>query len=146
MKAAGSNTIRIAFLVKGNGIEAAGNPMSKIRLTKAQQWMPKAQRYATWKAHVLNTALAAMRGAPEYPMMIRNLGTLGKPFSTKKHIRGHMSVRIRFSDDTHGDPEGVFGSIADALFKQDKYLDGAFEGEMVRGCGEVDVVITLKEI
>lgn len=54
-----------------------------------------------------------------------------------------MDLVIRWADDAHGDPENCFGSIADALFSQDKYLYGSMRPASPDGCGEVEVTITL---
>lgn len=58
-----------------------------------------------------------------------------------------MSINIFWADNTHGDPENVFGSIADSVFFQDKYLDGSFISQMsATKEGRVDIIINLKEI
>lgn len=59
-----------------------------------------------------------------------------------------MRLFIRWANDAHGDPEGVFGSIADALFIQDKYLAIAgvdFDPEPC-GKGSVEIEVTLEEL
>lgn len=39
-----------------------------------------------------------------------------------------MQISIFWNKGNHGDAENVFGSIADSLFSQDKWLDGSFKG------------------
>jgi len=58
-------------------------------------------------------------------------------------MRAKMAIVIRWKNNAHGDAENIFGSIADALFSQDKWLDGSFEGKVSDdGAGYVDVCIT----
>ena len=58
-----------------------------------------------------------------------------------------MDLTIRWKHNAHGDPENIFGSIADSLFFQDKDLDGSFESAVSEdGHGLVEVVITLINI
>ncbi len=58
-----------------------------------------------------------------------------------------MSILIHWMGHSHGDPENIFGSIADALFSQDKYLAGEFDFRQSEDdCGHVDVTITLQEV
>lgn len=55
-----------------------------------------------------------------------------------------MDIDIEWGSGVHGDAENVFGSIADALFKQDKYLNGSFNGDdALDKVGKVNVFITL---
>lgn len=57
-----------------------------------------------------------------------------------------MDISILWKDNAHGDAENVFGSIADALFKQDKWLDGSFESRVSDDkVGRVKVSITFYE-
>lgn len=57
-----------------------------------------------------------------------------------------MDLTIFWCHGTHGDPENIFGSIADSLFSQDKWLDGSFKSQMAEdGQGKVEVKITLLE-
>lgn len=138
-------SISVKFTVRGNHKNPIGNAVPKARLTKGQQWTDKAQGYAAWKDHVRACFLDSVREHPAYSMMIRNLGLNGRPFSTTSEVQGMMQLTIRWADNTHGDPESIFGSIADALFSQDKYLGGSFGPGEITGRGEVDVAITLSE-
>lgn len=57
-----------------------------------------------------------------------------------------MEILIHWNSGVHGDPENVFGSIADSLFGQDKYLAGGFDFKQSEdGCARVEVTITLEE-
>lgn len=141
-KSSSGNNVKLEFTIRGNNRDTKRNPMAKVRLTKGQQWTPRAQQYAAWKSWVVAQLLDATKGSEIYPLVIRNIGTHGKPFTTTQHLRARMTVAIRWCDQTHGDAEGVFGSIADALFKQDKWLQhGAFSYEDDVGPSEVKVEI-----
>lgn len=145
MKEKKSDTIDITFTIRGDGRASSGNPLPKAKLTGGQQWTDRAQKYVAFKSHVVACLLDATRNTPPYPMIVRNIGLLGKPFTTKTYGLIEMSIAIRFVEGQHGDPENVFGAIADALFKQDKFLDGRFTARpSTNGCGEVDVAITLR--
>lgn len=136
---------RIQFSIRGNTTSPNGNAMPKVKLTKGQQWTPKAKLYAAWKGYVVSQLLDQKRGTKWEAMIIRNIGLHGKPFRTSIDMRATMQLTIHWGDNKHGDPENIFGSIADALFSQDKYLDGSFRSAVSRdGCGRVDVVITLQ--
>lgn len=79
--------------------------------------------------------------------MQRNLVLKGKPLGTAKDLYGRMDLRIFWKDDKHGDPENIFGALADSLFFQDKYLDGSFEAKRSEsGEGLVEVSILLKQL
>lgn len=139
--------IEIAFTVKGNAMNNYGNPISKLKMTGRQFWLPKARRYVEWKQKVMASLLDQTRDHPARYWITRNIALLGKPLGTAKDLRGHMSINIFWADNTHGDPENVFGSIADSVFFQDKYLDGSFISQMsATKEGRVDIIINLKEI
>lgn len=96
--------------------------MSKIRLTGKQSWKPRAIAYGVYKRHVLAAFMDAVKGHESERLLLQNAGMTGKPLTTSRKQKGRMRIYIRWYDDRHGDPEGVFGAIADALFAQDKYL------------------------
>ena len=55
-----------------------------------------------------------------------------------------MSITIFWVNGVHADPDNVFKGLADALFLNDKFLDGAFESHYSPdGKGRVEVEITL---
>lgn len=136
----------IKFVIHGNDARNFQNPMPKLKMTGKQSWTEKAQKYARYKAHVVNTLINATKGKAVHPMIIRNIGLKGKPLNTKRAARGRMDIDIYFKDHTHGDPENIFGAIADALFVDDKYLDGSFKGQLSStGRAKVDVTVYLQE-
>ena len=141
-----NDALEVRFTIRGNSTSPTGNPMPKLKMTGKQHWTTRAQLYVAWKNHVVKQLLDNARGMKSYPLIVRNIGIKGKAFETSETMKGHMKLTIRWANKAHGDPENIFGSIADALFVQDKFLDGSFESEVSRdGRGEVDVVITLTE-
>ena len=67
-----------------------------------------------------------------------------QPFKTSSAERARMDIRIYHRNGIHGDADNIFKGIADALFKNDKYLDGSFETHYSPdGKGRVEVDITL---
>lgn len=86
--------------------------MPKLRLTQRSLWTEKAIRYFAWGDYV------RLCFHNKYPF--KN----AKPFD--KTFVGRMDLKIYWANEHHGDAEGIFGSIADALFENDKHLDGSF--------------------
>jgi len=113
----------IAFTIEGNGVEPDGNALPKIRKTRGQSWTEPVQRYIKWKRYVQLTYakyLEEHATKPIYNEAARRI------IQNKKPIAGiaeaSMGIEIYWHDERHGDPEGIFGSIADALFENDKHL------------------------
>lgn len=106
------------FVIYGNQEKIKGNPIPKLRMTQRGLWTKQAKRYRAWADFVrvawYETVLARGKTyAPTY-----------KPY--KKDFAGRMDIVIYWANEAHGDAEGIFGSIADALFENDKHLDGTF--------------------
>ena len=80
-----------------------------------------------WKEHVVESCLKAMevQMPDEFKDAEQCVASGGKPITTDPQPM-HMEIHIFWRGKAHADPENVFGSIADAIFKQDKYLTGAF--------------------
>ena len=67
-----------------------------------------------------------------------------QPFKTSSASKARMDVRIFGMNGIHGDPDNIFNGLADALFKNDKFLDGSFESNYSPdGKGRVEIDITL---
>jgi len=120
--------ITISFIIPGNHENPHGNAIPKLRMTGNQSWKPEAQRYAAWKKYVQDciqphlVAMALDLREKDQRKLIKGNRYL-KPISdVADKIR--MDIMIHWADETHGDPESIFGSIADALFIQDKHLAG----------------------
>ncbi len=70
-----------------------------------------------------------------------------QPLSTKASEKARMDIKIFWKNGAHADPDNVFKGIADALFKNDKFLDGSFESYYSpEEIGKVEVTITLNPI
>lgn len=132
-----------SFSIQGNHEDIHGNAIPKIRKTYRQQWTPEAQRYAAWKMYIQNLFLQSLLNI-DYRVHVRLLREIKKPIKLEKNEKAVMDIRIFWKDDTHGDPENIFGSIADALFYNDKNLDGSFKSEIAKNeKGRVEIIITI---
>ena len=129
----------IEFSVHGLPWDDYGNPQPKLKMTGKQSWTKKAQRYVAWKKHVQN----AFEDVTDHIQDVTHMVDWSekKPLVTgKKKVR--MEIMIYWKNHAHGDPENIFGSIADAIFLQDKYLAGSFNfEEKPTGKGRVDIKI-----
>lgn len=128
----------IKFTIKGNQDDWRGNPIPYHRTTRRSLWTEAGKRYAAWKEYVLVEftfayAAYAKRAGIRVPIIGR-LSTKEKPMT--------MVLAIEWADRSHGDPDNVFKGIADAIFEQDKNLDGSFSSAMAKdGHGKVHVII-----
>lgn len=134
------------FTIHGTHEDPTANAIPKLKMTGNQSWTEKARRYVAWKAYVRDAFIkkVSLDMGPEVArLMSTNIFNIGKPilFDGKK---SHMKIMIHWRDKKHADSENVFGSLADALFKNDKYLTGEFDfcySEEKKG--HVDVEITM---
>ena len=139
--------IQIKFSIHGNHEDKHGNPIPKARFTRAQHFAGFADRYREYLEYVrgiFHDAVYTSDGRLKRKDLEEYLTPLdGKPLSTGK-IKCRMEIFITWANETHGDPENIFGAIADALFKNDKYLAvvADFDGRVGRG-GRVDALITI---
>ena|SRR6185369_14267578 len=132
-----------SFSIQGNHEDIHGNAIPKIRKTYRQQWTPEAQRYTAWKVYIQNLFLRSLPDI-DYRVHVRSLRVVKKPIKLEKNEKAVMDIRIFWKDDTHGDPENIFGSIADALFYNDRNLDGSFKSEIAKDeKGRVEIIITI---
>lgn len=132
----------IRFEIVGTHEGPSENAIPKLKMTGKQHWTEKAQRYVKWKSHVVTALMDAVRGTDFEAMVVRNVGLGKKPIKTAFDLPAKMDLMIHWRDKQHGDPENIFGSIADALFSEDKYLAGSFDYTH-DGSGMVEVTITL---
>lgn len=140
--------IEINFTIFGNQENPRGNPIPKIRKTGGQSWTRAVQRYDAWKKYVQEAAQPALIATAidlreqDQRKLIKGARYLKPIGDVVEHI--HMDIMIHWADETHGDAEGIYGSIADALFVQDKHLSGSFPYiHSPSGEGKVDVHIEL---
>ena len=109
---------RWSFTIYGNQDEIKGNAIPKLRMTQRGLWTKQAKRYRAW-AEFIRVAWYEAFAPPK-----KRYDEQKKPYS--KLFNGRMDIVIYWANEKHGDAEGIFGSIADALFENDKHLDGSF--------------------
>jgi Holliday junction resolvase RusA-like endonuclease len=133
---------KIQFTIKGNQEDYEGNPLPYIRVVGRALWLPSAKKYHAWKGYVRKSFYA---GYPEYVMCDGQRILLDEqPLTTKPSETARMDIKLYWMNGVHGDPDNIFKGIADALFKNDKFLDGSFESRHAPdGKGRVDVTITV---
>lgn len=124
--------------------------MSKLKMTGKQSWTPKAQKYIQYKEYVKGQFIDCCIGTGFKATAERSMMQTQKPIPKSGHKHGnhaHMRIDIYFDSFVHGDPENIFGAIADALFNDDKFLSGEFHYQHIGGTGppRVDVEVKLYE-
>ena len=136
----------IQFTIHGTHKGTEYNPLPKLKMTGKQFWTPRAREYVLWKQHVRASFLVACKDAGHLNNreLRDHLYVLdGKPIK-KSVAAGRMDIKITWSSEVHGDPENIFGSIADALFENDKHLAGSFQyNHSPDKKARVDVTITI---
>lgn len=126
----------------GNADDPLGSPLAKIRMTRNQFWKNEVQRYARWVKYVQEQYHKQTKTRVKWTFTDKGVPKMVKPLVTSEDHPAQMHIKIQWKHGTHADPEGVFGSIADALFSQDKYLSGSFEADPVpKGEGKVEIII-----
>lgn len=121
-------SFEISFDVVGTHRGPECNPKPKIRKTFRQRWTPEVLEYIQWKEHIIASFWRAFEShSDRYDHLFGSvLSRLAKPVVTARQ-RCRMDIVIYWRGHSHGDPENIFGSIADALFSNDKYLAGSFD-------------------
>lgn len=126
----------IDFIIYGNQEDRRANPIPYIRITRRSKWTDKAQRYFQWKSYVYGAFCEATQ----------KLGNRRCERLNTKEEKIVMNLQIEWADNKHADPDNVFKGIADALFENDKNLDGSFVTKMAQdGRGKVIVHLLLDE-
>jgi Holliday junction resolvase RusA-like endonuclease len=124
----------IKFTIKGNQENPQGNPVPYVRATKGALWRKDTMRYARWKEFVQASFLKCPAA--------KKVASL----SSKKPIvsmdKARMDIRIEWANGSHGDPDNIWKGIADALFMNDKNVDGSFVSQISgKKCGQVEIEI-----
>ena len=141
----------ISFTIPGNHKDPLGNPVPKLKMTGRQRWTDKAQEYAAWKQYVASAFLIELQrkgDAVIHEFLKIGVGGIKKPITLATAQRARMDIKIWWVSENHGDPENVFGSVADALFENDKHLDGSFESHHlppVNAGGRTEVEVKIDE-
>lgn len=139
---------QFTFRIEGNHEDVEyGNAIPKVKLTGRQQWTRGAQRYKQWKYYVqaalMHTFFRSDKAALRKHME-RNIVDWAHPIVLGKNQYARMDIAIGWAKENHADPESVFGSIADALFENDKHLSGSFSFVHSADKGYVDVQIWIE--
>lgn len=131
----------ISFTIRGNHENENGNPLPKKRFTRRQQWTDPAESYHQYLDYVRAEFLEEFT-KPKHKVLRKYLSLSGrKPLDTGDR-KCRMRIRIEWGTNGHGDPENIFGAIADAIFENDKFLAGEFDFEQKpTGKGRVHVDI-----
>lgn len=126
-----SKIYMIEFTIYGNHEDKNGNPLAKARFTRRQIFAGYADRYQEWLEYVRGVFFDAIhkggRISARQKFDGQHLTFVGKKPIPDIGKKSRMEIFITWSAKTHADPENVFGSIADALFTQDKNLAGSFD-------------------
>ena len=110
------------FTIYGNQENIKGNPIPYFRQTQASSRFNKnARRYHAWKDYV------------------RKAANISDKLVTEGKLT--MDIKVYFKDKTHGDSDNIFKGIADAMFKNDKYLSGSFDFDYDINNPRVEVTI-----
>ncbi len=136
----------IEFTIYGNHENKNGNPLPKARKTGRQQYTAAAHRYHDYLDYVRTSFIdqCAPNGRAKFDA--KHLSFVGrKPLNTGDR-KCKMWIFIEYGNNAHGDPENIFGAIADALFENDKYLAGDIDfAPDPTGEGRVYVKIEISE-
>ena len=132
----------IRFKIKGNQEDGTGNPIPYTRTTRGSHWNEKTKRYNAWKEFVVGEFLKSIENNyPEYLQKFQhNWINRGKLIELKKDAKVKVDMVIEWKNKNHGDPDNVWKGIVDALFDEDKNIDGSFSSG-VTGEGAVEVTI-----
>ncbi len=119
----------INFVISGNQEDPLGNSIPYVRSTKNALWRAEGKRYAAWKQYVRAVYLAAMeRNDLLSAQEIARLNVKGeKPIRLEKGQWARMDLTIYWKNGAHGDPDNIWKGICDALFKNDRNVDGSFK-------------------
>lgn len=126
----------IVFTIEGTHRGKQYNPLPKLKMTGRQHWTDKAKEYVLWKEYVRGCFLVACKekGILENDALYKNFRNHldivdGKPIRKSKQFSASMHIHITWASEVHGDPENIFGSIADSLFEDDKHVEGGMTFE-----------------
>lgn len=116
----------ITFEIRGNQTNPFGNPVGYTR-TLSHSWRADATKYANWCRFVRQCYFLEF----QKELTAREMLSMPQPLTTSKESHAEMHIEVEYSNDTRPDMDNVFKGIADALFKNDKYImAGSFKGKM----------------
>jgi len=128
------------------------NPIGKIKKTGRMHWTPEAQKYVEFKKKIQKAFYEAIEfrndlNGFERVRVCKNEFEAARyeskaPVIVQDYTKAEMHIFISWAKKNNGDPENVFGTFADALFKQDKWLVGSFDFEYSK-TGESSVKVLM---
>ncbi len=146
--------MEIKFTIYGNQEDSTGNPVPYTRVVGRALWVPGALKYAAWKDYVRKCYFEEYQlyGMPvliDDKIDLKNMALAGKykpqPIRLTRQ-KARMDLKIYFKNGHHADPDNIFKGIADALFRDDKDLDGSFCSEIsASGEGRVEISIKIED-
>ena len=134
--------MQVTFRIDGTHEGSQKNAIPKIKKTARQSWTPQVKRYTKWRDYVQRCFIHALLENDAKVAGLAQLAVLkgDRPVpDTGEKI--YLSMKFFFRGERHGDPENIFGSIADALLQQDKHVTGRFDYDHVIEDPHVDVTI-----
>lgn len=131
-------TRTLEFTIRGNQEDRHGNPIPYERVLK-QHMRARSVRYMDWQAYVRTACIDVEKNRAGM-----FLHKMGPHVRLEKGEKCHMAIFIEWASGAHGDGDNVWKGIADALFVNDKDIDGSFVGRMSESKqGKVDVIIKI---
>lgn len=132
--------MKITFTIYGNHEDQHGNPVPYVRSTRDALWRKDGKRYAHWKDYVVK-AFMPLDQEPWFGTFLR----CGKPIDLKRS-KANMNIGIFWRNGAHGDPDNIWKGICDALFVNDRNVDGSFTSSVSPdGRVRVEVIIEIHE-
>lgn len=110
-----------------------GQPVGYVRTTqRGAKFDPQFRRYCEYKDHIQDSLRLSTDARLPFP----------KPLNSSKDQRVKVSVKMYFPDNRHPDPDNVFKSVLDALFKVDKYVYGDFSFDYDKSTPRIEVKVS----
>lgn len=136
--------MEIYFEIIGNQENEKGNPIGYHRTTQGSYWNKGSKRYFAWKQYVVEAYLKVLpKDEADRFRLAREVDKKLKPISEKKAF---IEMNITYGSRIHADQDNIFKGIADALFINDKEVDGMFRHKY-GASGKVEVRIkTQKDV
>ena len=130
----------LSFTIRGNQEDPTGNPVPYTRVLN-HSWRGDSKRYMKWLDYV----------RAEFVSQVGTHGAVAAFYAGKppivlgKEERAQVAIKVYWRDGSHGDLDNVLKGILDALFENDKRVNGLkASSEMSRDKrGRVEVIITL---
>lgn len=121
---------KISFTIRGNQEDPEGNPIPYTRVLK-HSWRDDASRYMEWCEYVR----AEFARACEVEL----------PIELEKNAKAQIGLKVFWKSSSHGDLDNILKGILDALFKNDKCINGIVaSSEMAPdGKGRLEIQLAL---